>query len=89
MTKNKDAITWLQFNNIFPIVVAIVTAALSFAALRTDIAVIKNDQQNELSLLTDIKNQQHLILSDINNLHLADAAMQVDIGRLMAIHAIK
>ena len=42
MTSNGEKyISWMSVNNVFPIVVALITAALSFAALNTRISVLE------------------------------------------------
>lgn len=66
--ETEKAITWFQVNNIFPIIISLITVAYSFAALRIDIEVIKTNQQNQLIILNEIKSQQSRNLLNINEL---------------------
>jgi hypothetical protein len=49
--QSTDAITWIQFNNVVPVIVTFVGLAVTYGALLTRLSVLENKMDNLTSLL--------------------------------------
>lgn len=75
----KNPITWLQINNILPIVFSLITVALSFAALNTHIMLI--DQKVDILLA-----QQKEILAKYRDVEIRYGEVSLKVQALETIH---
>ena len=78
--KSQEALTWVQINNIFPIITSVVLVALSWAAINTRLSILETKMDNMIILLKDQQNQQARLITDLNQVH-------DGLSRLQAIHS--
>jgi hypothetical protein len=76
MKDKNNTLTWLQINNLLPIITSVILIALSWGALNTRLAVLENKMDNMITLLKSHEEQQLRLITDLNQVHKELIALQ-------------